>query len=548
MRPMERDGPHSFEAEPLRGRTSVQSALVVGLLAACTACTDLASAPPASAPAATPAAAELRDAVRAYCVAHEGEVLAQLEALLALPNLASDEVEIGRNARELVTLLEERGIRARLLELPGSPPVVFGELVPPGARRTVALYAHYDGQPVAAQAWHSEPWRPVLRDGTLEAGARELTPPYAPHDPTRPDERRLYARSASDDKAPIVAMLTALDALRAMGLAPTVGLQFFFEGEEEAGSPHLAELVRANAATLSADAWLFCDGPVHASRRMQVYFGVRGALDLELTVFGPARALHSGHYGNWAPNPLALLAELVSSMRGADGRVKIAGFYDGLEPITPEERRAIAEAPDLDAELLRSLALARPEGDGEPLAERILLPALNLRGLAGGAVGAQAANAIPTEARASIDFRLVPPQTAEHVRALVEAHVRAQGYSIVHAAPDLDVRRAHARVALLEWGPGYPAGRTPLASPFARALVAAVEDARGEPLVRLPSLGGSVPMFVFQRELGVPVLGLPIVNHDNSQHAADENLRLQNLWDGVLTFAGVMRGLDARWP
>ena len=505
---------------------------------------------PAPAPADVredPAAVELRAQVRAYCAAHEGDVLHELSEFLALPNLASDEQNIRRNAEHLLAMLARRGIDARLLELPGSPPVVYGELATSGARRTLALYAHYDGQPVDPAAWHSDPWGPVLRDGTLESGAHELAP-GSTRASDGPDERRLYARSASDDKAPIVAMLCALDALRANGLAPAVNLEFFFEGEEEAGSPHLAALLRAHAAELHADGWLFCDGPVHASRRMQVYFGARGQVDLELTVYGPARALHSGHYGNWAPNPLALLSELLCSMRGADGHVRIAGFYDGLEPLSADARRAIAEAPDVESELQRALAIARPEGDGERLSERLLLPALNLRGIQGGAVGAAAANAIPTGARASIDFRLVPPQTAESVRALVEAHVRGQGYEIVHAAPDLALRGAHERVALLEWGSGYPAGRTPLDAPLARAVVTAVEESLGEPIVRQPTLGGSVPMFVFQRELGAPVVGLPIVNHDNGQHAADENLRLQNLWDGVVVFAGIMRRVDADWP
>jgi acetylornithine deacetylase/succinyl-diaminopimelate desuccinylase-like protein len=283
--------------------------------------------------AASLSPAELGAKVNAYTEAHARDILGELVELLVLPNVASDSAGIRRNAAFLVAALERRGVQARLLESPGSPPAVYGELPAPGSRRTLVLYAHYDGQPVIAAEWKSDPWKPVLRDSPLEGGGRELplASIAAPSlgKPAALDERRLYARSASDDKAPIVAMLAALDAIRAAGLQPSVGLKFFFEGEEEAGSPHLRELVHRHAAVLTADAWLFCDGPVHQNRRQLVYFGVRGQVDLEMTVYGPARALHSGHYGNWAPNPIGLLTNLLASMRNAVGRVLIAGFYDG---------------------------------------------------------------------------------------------------------------------------------------------------------------------------------------------------------------------------
>jgi acetylornithine deacetylase/succinyl-diaminopimelate desuccinylase-like protein len=282
---------------------------------------------------------------------------------------------------------------------------------------------------------------------------------------------------------------------------------------------------------------------------MEVVYGARGILPFELTVYGATRALHDGHYGNWAPNPAALLASLLAGMRDPDGRVAIKGFYDGVRPISDLDRRAIANIPQVDAELRRSLGLARTEAGDAPLPERILLPALNLRGLAAGRVGAQAANAIPTEARASIDVRLVPDQKTEAIRRAVEAHLAAQGYFLVRDEPDMATRLAHPRIARVEWKSGYPGVRTPMHEPFARAVGKVVSQAMREaPIVHLPILGGSVPLDTLQDVLRTPVIIVPIVNHDNNQHAANENLRLRNLWDGIDVFAALFAGLGSAWP
>jgi acetylornithine deacetylase/succinyl-diaminopimelate desuccinylase-like protein len=516
----------------VRTTGSLAAALVLGV-------TALGAAPPASDPA------RLRDQVRSWRQAHEAAILREFAGLLALPNLASDEANIRRNAEHIVAMLQARGLGARLLDGRGGPPAVYGELMVPGARRTVLIYAHYDGQPVDAKAWASPPWTPVIRDRRLEDGGREVSLDALPS--PVPGEWLIYARSAGDDKAPIVGVLAALDALKAAGVRPSVNLKLFFEGEEEAGSPHMADVLDAHRETLRADLWLLCDGPVHQSRRMQLFFGARGVMGLEITAFGPLRALHSGHYGNWAPNPAVLLAHLVAGLRDEDGRIRVAGFYDDVRPPTATEKQAAAAAPDVDAELRRELALAPVPGPGIPIAEGILQPALNVRGLEAGRVGAGAANAISTEARASIDFRLVPEQTPEKVREKVEAHLRAQGYSIVHEAPDAETRRSRPRLVRLEWDGGYPAARTSMDLPPSRAVVKALEDALGAPIVRMPTLGGSVPMRLFQEKTGSVIIGLPIANHDDNQHAANENLRLQNLWDGIEVYAGLLAGLGPAW-
>jgi acetylornithine deacetylase/succinyl-diaminopimelate desuccinylase-like protein len=423
---------------------------------------------------------------------------------------------------------------------------VFGELNTPGATRTVVFYAHYDGQPVDPREWITPPFQPTLRQRPHDDGSPGAVLPFPASGRLDP-ESRVYARSVSDDKAPIVGMLAALDAMRAGGIRPTVNVKFFFEGEEEAGSPHLKALLERNKVLLAADAWFFCDGPAHQSRQVQLVFGARGTMGLEMTVFGPARAMHSGHYGNWAPNPGALIAETIASMRDGDGRILIDHYADDVIPPTAAERAAVRAMPPVDAELRRTLLLGATEANDALLAERIMLPAINVRGIRTGQVGALAANAVPTVAQASFDFRLVPSQTPDHVRELVEAHLRKHGWFIVHEPPADSVRLAHPRVVQLDWEGGYAAVRTPMDAPVSRAVRQVVSEAIGHEAIAVPTLGGSLPMRAFADVLGKPLLIVPTVNHDNNQHAKDENLRLQNLWDGIEVYAALMARLGPVW-
>ena len=500
---------------------------------------------PAPAPAPVPAPGSLRAEVRAWRERHEVEIVRAFADLLSIPNVASDTANIERNAEAIRAAFQSRGARAELLGGEGGPPAVFAELPAPGAKRTVILYAHYDGQPVHPSEWTGDPWKPVLRDRALRDGGQEI--PWEGLAAPLPPEARVYARSASDDKAPIAGLLAALDALKAAKRRLSVNLKFFFEGEEEAGSPHLARLLERNAARLKGDVWLLLDGPVHQTRRMALYFGARGVTDLQITVYGPSRPLHSGHYGNWAVNPIAELVSLLATMRDDEGRILVEGFAEAVRPPTEAEKRAVAAVPPVESDLSRSLELGRTEGEGKALAELVLRPALNLRGIAGGAVGEGTTNAIPTEATASIDFRLVPDLTPAIVRDRVEAHVRKQGFAVVHEKPTKEARLSNPRLARLDWGPGYPAARVSMDLPASRAVIRVVEESAGAPVVLLPTLGGSIPMYLFAEILSTPVVGVPIVNHDNDQHAANENLRLQNLWDGIEVYAALMAELGKAW-
>ncbi|MFL6213714.1 MAG: M20/M25/M40 family metallo-hydrolase [Blastocatellia bacterium] len=475
--------------------------------------------------------------VRAYRQAHESEIINEFVELLSLPNVASDTASIRRNAAKLIEMMQKRGIAARLLEGNG-PPAIFGEIKTPNASRTVAIYAHYDGQPVDTARWASPPFTPTLRDKPLEAGGRVIE--FPKRGESYNSEWRLYARSASDDKAPIIAMLAALDALKAMNRKPTANLKFFFDGEEEAGSPNLADIVNRNAALLQADVWLCADGPVHQTRRPLLYFGARGIVSATITVYGATRALHSGHYGNWSPNPAMRLARLLASMKDDKGRVLVAGFYDDVAPLGAVERRALAEMPATDAELMRELGLVETEGAGRSLAELINEPSLNVDGLRSEDVGRNARTIIPAEATATVDMRLVKGiEPRKQVERLI-AHIKKQGYFVVEAEPDQATRLAHPLIARVTGTDGYRAVRTPMNLAVAQQVIQAVERALGQKPVLAPTLGGSVPLYVFEDATHAPQIGVPTVNHDNNQHSSNENLRLQNLWEGIEIFAALM--------
>ena len=491
------------------------------------------------------AGSELRHKVDAYRRAHEVDIVRQFVSLLALPNVASDAANIRRNADSIAAQLQARGVKAQLLLEDGGPPIVFGELSAPGATRTLIFYAHYDGQPVDKAQWASDPWQPVLRDKPVEEGGKDIDVDSA-QSPLNP-EWRIYARSAGDDKTPIQALLTALDALKANSIPLGVNVKLFFEGEEEAGSPHLPDAIRKYAPLLQADAWMLCDGPVHQTRRMQVDFGARGVTDFEMTVYGPTHALHSGHYGNWAPNPAVMLAHLISDMRDDNARILIPHFYDDVRPLSASELKAIQEAPPVDELLKKELGLARTESAGKILPQAISQPALNVRGIEAGHVGAKAQNAISPEATASFDIRLVPDEKPERVQQMVEDFIRSRGYFIVRETPDMPTRMAHPRIAKLRWGSGYPAARTSMDLPVSRAVVTTIEQTLGTPIIKIPMLGGSVPEYLFTDVLHTPVVGVPIANHDDNQHAQNENLRLQNLWDGIDVMAGLLADTQKNW-
>ena len=387
----------------------------------------------------------------------------------------------------------------------------------------------------------TKPFVPVLLTSSADAGGQPI--PFPGASTPYQDNWRIYARSSSDDKSPIVALLTALDALRASKIPLTSNLQVLFEGEEEDGSPHLERVLMANQSLLAKDLLIFADGPVDQSGLPLICFGNRGIVDVSITVYGPLHQLHSGHYGNWAPNPAQRLVALLASMKDDRGHVLIDGFYDDVSPLSDIEKRALASAPPNDADLLRKFGLAQPETVGLRQVEAIEQPSLNIDGLQSGWVGAQSKTIIPENATASIDMRLVKNISIDSQFQRLLAHVRKQGFHVTTMEPTAGEREKYSKIARVTMGPSYPASRTSMDLPVSRALVGVVEQAEGR-VVELPTMGGSGPTYIFER-LGIPFIVLPMVNFDNNQHSTDENLRVGNLWYGVEVYAAVLAGL--RW-
>jgi len=503
--------------------------LIAGVALAATASLGAAQGPPSP--------ADVAKAVRGYRAAHEQPIIQELVDLLAIPNIASDEPNIRRNADRLRAMLERRGFGVHFFEIPKRGPIIFAELAAPGAAKTVVFYAHYDGQPTDSKAWTGTgPFEPVLRTDSIEAGGT-LRPFPGAGTPFR-DDWRIYARSASDDKSPIVALVAAIDALAATGIPRAVNLKLVLDSEEENGSPGLEPALAANRDLVAGDVLITGDGPVHPSGRPLVFYGNRGVLDFNLTVYGPVRGLHSGHYGNWAPNPAMRLAQLLASMKDASGRVLIDGFYADVAPLTARERAAVDALPQNDAELMRELQFGEPDGGGRKLAE------LNIRGLRSAYVGDESQNVVPDRAQASCDIRLVKNIDPDRQIARVLAHVGKQGYFVVRdREPTPEERRSHPRVARVDYGGGYPATRTSMDLPVSAAVARVLDEALGGAVVKAPTLGGSVPMHLFDR-LGLPVIGVPIVNYDNSQHSHNENLRLGHFWRGIETYAALIAALQ----
>ena len=479
--------------------------------------------------------------VHDYRHAHERQILAEFTQLLSLPNIASDRENIRRNAEFIREMMQRRGLNPELLEgkSADTPPAVYGEWKVPGATYSIILYAHYDGQPVNPTAWTaSPPFQPTWRSAAQESGGQVVTLPASGD--INP-EWRLYARSASDDKAGVMAILTAFDALRAQNVTASVNIKFLFEGEEEAGSPHLGDIIDLHKQLLASDAWIICDGPVHQSGRKQVVFGVRGDQNVDITVYGAKRPLHSGHYGNWAPNPAMTLARLLATMKNDSGRVTIPGWYDGVESLGEAEKSAIAEAPAYDDEIRAQLGLAKTEGNGKLLMELINEPSLNINGISSGDVGALARNVIPTTASAVLDLRLVRGNDHKQQVARLIDHIRKQGFYVIDHDPTEAERRQYALIAkVTARAGGYNAERTRMDHPISVAVVEAVQTTSKDPIVKLPTSGGSLPLSIITDHLKTVTLTVPIANYDNNQHAENENIRLQNLWDGIETWAAVM--------
>jgi len=472
--------------------------------------------------------------VRDYRSANEIRIVNDFRELLALPNIADDLDDMARNAEWISAYLARRGFTSKTVNASGAP-YIIAERTSPGAEKTILIYAHFDGQPVAVDDWASAPFEPVLRDNMVEAGGAIVPWPQAGQ--TFDPEWRIFSRSAGDDKAPIIALMAAFDALDDAGISPSVNVKLILDGEEEAGSPSLEQILSQYSGMLDADLMLFCDGPMHQSRRRQLVFGVRGSMTVELTTYGATRPLHSGHYGNWAPNPTDDLIRLLNTLKDEEGGIIVPHYHDEVRPPTDAEIAAIDAMPRVDDILRKELSLGRTEGVEARLELLMLEPAIVIKGLQGGGVGSQASNVIRPSATASLNVRLVPDQTPEIVLAHLENHFRSLGFHLVTEDPTPETLASHERVLKVDNRGGYPGFRTALDGEAAQHTANLLDQIDGKKTLLTPTMGGSLPIYLFEQVLDMPIIMLPIANHDNNQHGANENMRLQNLWDAIEIYA-----------
>ncbi len=475
---------------------------------------------------------------------NELRILNDFKDFLSIRNTAAKAGDQQKNAEWIVGYIGQRGFTSQIVRAGGAPYVIAEKIIP-GATKTVLFYVHFDGQPTISANWASPPFVPTLRSGPIEKNADPL--PWPTKDTKINPEWRLFARSAGDDKAPIIGLMAALDAMQVAGVTPSINIKLILDGEEEKGSPTLKEILKQHGDKLRSDLILFCDAPMHQSGNRQLVYGMRGSMTLELTAYGPARPLHSGHYGNWAPNPSDTLMRALISLKNEDGSIAVEGFYDDVPPPNAAEQQAIEAMPQIDAQLKKELAIAKQEQPNKRIEELMLEPAIVIKGFQGGGVEKNSRNIIQPTAQASINFRLVKNQTPAGVRNKIEAHFKSKGYFIVRRQPSLADRRENEKVLKLDWRPGaYGAFKTPLDGAESLKLVNILNAIDGKPTMQTPTLGGSLPIVLFEEAMSVPIIVLPIANHDNNQHGRNENIRLQNLWDAIGIYAAVIEkyGLD----
>ena len=437
----------------------------------------------------------------------------------------------------------ERGFTTERLPTPGRP-LLLAERPAPDAERTVLVYLQADGQPVDPSAWDQEnPWVPVLKERGPDGAWRTI--PWSRADgrlaegrPLDPDWR-VFARSAADSKGPIGQFLAAMRLLDRAGVGPAVGLKVIVDTQEEQGSPHLPAAVERHRDRLAADMLVIFDGPPHASGEPTLKFGARGIATVTLTVHGPRVPVHSGHFGNYAPNPVFRLAEILAAAKDDAGRVVIPGWYDGVE-LDEETRRMLAAVPDDEEAIQRELGIAMIDSVAGSLQGAVQYPSFNVRGVRAGWVGDEARTIIPARAVAEIDVRLVKESDPNRLLRLLREHVEEQGYRLLNREPTDEERRRHPRLATMTSTVAYAAFRTPFESEPGRWLARSLRRHFGRDPIRIRTSGGSVPISPFVATLDVPAVSVPTVNPDNNQHSPNENLRLGNFYRGIETMMAVL--------
>ena len=472
--------------------------------------------------------------VREWRTKNEGAILTELIQLLSLPNVAANRADIAKNADLLTSMFERRGFVVSRWETKGSP-IVFAKRDAANARGSVVFYFHYDGQASDAKEWtRGAPYAPAAYLGDKPF---VVTPQASGVDPNV----RVYARSASDDKGPIVAFLAAIDGLLAAKANIPWTIKVVLDGEEEAGSRNFDGTMLRRSADVTSDLAIIVDSPRHASGLPTVYYGSRGGASATIKVFGATGDLHSGNYGNFVTDPAMALSKLIATMKDEKNNVAIKGFYDDVTPLTASERRAIDEIPNVDQKLLEEFGLAKQEHPESRIELQHNRPTLSVLGLESGNVYTGTRSAIPGSASARIEMRLVKGLNATKQVDLLVAHIKEQGFHVVDQEPDMATRRKYPLIAQVTrgGGGGFPAVKASIDNPITARAADAIR-ALDQRLVQMPTIGGGLPFATFSETLALPSIGLAVVNFDNNQHAANENIRVGHFWEAIEIFAALV--------
>ena len=463
----------------------------------------------------------------------DAQVMRSIDEIIdfvAIPNDALEHADINRNLTWLTKKFNERGFNTSILPTSGES-LFFAALPMQEGKPTLLVYMHFDGQSVDPSKWNQpSPYKVVVKSMD-DSGSWNIQPLSNLSDGIQEDWR-LFGRSVSDDKGPIVMLLNALDLTRKTSAELPFNLKVILDGEEERGSTPLAEAVEIYRELLQADALLIGDGPMHFSGGPTVVYGCRGITSLTLTTYGPIRPQHSGHFGNYAPNPNFQLAEILSSMKDASGRVTLPGYYDGIE-LTAADKAVLQSVPDDIQQIHSDLQISVPDKVGSFYQEALQYPSLNIRGMASGWVGEEARTIVPATATAELDLRSVVESDGNRLKRLVKEHIKRLGYEITDTIPTAEMRASGKKWVTISETGVTNAFRTPLDHPFGRHLVSILTSEFEDEVVQIRTSGGTVPIAPFVNALKIPALILPMVNADNNQHSPNENLRIGQISYGL---------------
>jgi len=461
----------------------------------------------------------------------------ELHEFLSIPNDSHYKDHIENNIAWIEKAFQKRDFKTTIIPTPGNP-YFFAEKQINKSYKTILFYIHLDGQPVDSTKWDQEsPYKPVLKQKDKNGNWSNIDWSILKSKPDK--ELRIFCRSSSDDKSPIIMFLTAIDIIHAENLDLKFNIKVILDGEEEISSPNLPLVVDNNYDLLKSDMMIIYDGPRHYTNRPTIFFGCRGITSLDLTVFGPRTAQHSGHFGNYAPNPALRLSQLLSSMKDEKGKVTIPGFYDGIK-LDGKTLEILAGVPDDPNELNEKLGIAESDQVGTDYQHSLQYPSLNIHGLSSGWIGKEARTIIPPTATACIDIRLVVESDPDRLINLIKNHIKGKGYYIVNKEPTDEERKKYDKIILIKYSNSNMAFRTDFDSEIGKWTTNAMTRAFGEEPVRIRTIGGTVPISQFVQKLNINAVIVTLVNLDNNQHGPNENLRFGNYIDGIKTCLSIL--------